>query len=560
MSEVEIKQLPLTVANQIAAGEVVERPLSVIKELLENALDANASSIVIDIEKGGLALCRVRDNGVGIYKEQLPLAIAPHATSKIKSVDDLMQLHSLGFRGEALASISSVSRFKLISKPETQEDAAELSIDESGVPIISTAAHPKGTTIEVRDLFFNVPVRRTFLKSEKTEFIHIESVAKKIALSRFDLSIELTHNAKVSFKLPCAKSSKEIERRLSVLLGKPFMKSCVYFKEQNQALKLEGWLGSPDYMRSQSDLQYIFLNGRMVKDKLLMYAVRKVYEPHLYPGRAACFLLYFTLPPQEVDVNVHPTKHEVRFKEPRSIHDFFIGVLSKQLEEMVVTDSSDADLPMTKPDLDVDEGSVNSASSFEFENSSEKRSQHVSCLPATSVPYVDGDIIPLGSTHGLFLFQNKSYLFNVKVLYKKQLQQRLQQQFSSESSLNARPILVPLMVSLSRLEIETFPITELKLWGFDISQISADTLAIRTFPVITPHLDIQSFIQAVAYRKDKSIENLLTDNQELSLAQLSEQEQKSLIKFLIDNEQKSTLGDAYTCLLEAHWQEILNEK
>ncbi len=554
MSLAEIKQLPKNVANQIAAGEVVERPLSVIKELLENALDANATALVIDIEKGGLGLCRVRDDGSGIPSEQLLLAVAPHATSKIKSVDDLMALHSLGFRGEALASISSVSRFTLTSKPGKQETASQLCISDNDDHVVRAAAHPNGTTIEVRDLFYNVPVRRTFLKSEKTEFTHIELVVKKIALSRFELSIQLTHNGKTHLKLPAAFTDSDVMRRISRVLGKAFMASSSYFESARDEFELKGWLGSPDYLRSQTDLQYLFLNGRMVRDKVLMHAVRKVYEPYLYPGRAACFLLYFNLPTQEVDVNVHPTKHEVRFKSPRSVHDFMVSVLSKQLaessEETVEKTSQEDDL---KP-IVAEEILLATERSLELSSVVNVPSHRIMAT------IIDGQIIPLNKTHGLLVHDGQSFIFNVPQLYQQQLLSRLEQALRSDKTLVSRPVLVPLMVPLTAKELEYFPFERVQRYGFEALPMANNVLAVRAFPVMTPHLDIPNCMKAMAQRHEATVEKVIASHQMMCLSQLSESEKNGLMRFLIEQRQQGKQSRAYKCVTEQQWQAMLNEK
>lgn len=550
----EIKQLPSHVANQIAAGEVVERPLSVIKELLENALDANTTSLHIDIEKGGLGLCRVRDNGAGIASAQLPLAIMPHATSKIKSVDDLMSLHSLGFRGEALASISSVSRFKIISKPADQASAGQITVDDEGIGSVQSAAHPDGTTIEVRDLFYNVPVRRTFLKSEKTEFSHIEMVVKKIALSRFDLAIHLTHNGKTQLKLPITKTEAEIERRVSRVLGKAFVTSCTYFEDERDEYGLRGWLGSPEYLRSQNDLQYLFLNGRMVRDKVLLHAVKKVYEPYLYPGRSACFLLYFSIPLAEVDVNVHPTKHEVRFKSPRSVHDFIISVLSHALNQEAESE-----------EVFVEHQQQEQVDLFEVESIEPKPVPISTPIEVTDTTFQFSDfnsnqIISLNETHGLFIYQGNSILFDVADTYRLQMLSKLKALIGEEKTLSPRPVLVPLMVSLSDIEISDLVIEKFKQFGFEVSRLNEGILAIRSFPVVTPHLDISNCIKSMAEAcSNEAFIVAIAENQSVSLALLNEAEKASLMRFLVEQNQQNPGGSAFKSISQHQWQELLNE-
>ncbi len=329
-----IKQLPDHLINQIAAGEVVERPASVIKELLENAVDAGASQIDIDIEQGGSRRIRIRDNGCGIPKEELALALSRHATSKISSLDDLEQVRSLGFRGEALPSIASVSRLSLDSQCQNDDQGWMLQADHQRLSAPEPSAHGVGTTIEVRDLFFNVPARRKFLKTEKTEFRHIEDMVRKIALSRFDVAINLRHNQKVVMHLRRALDRFESERRLAEICGSKFVENSHYLDYEAAGLRLWGWVGLPTFSRSQADLQYFYVNSRNVRDRLITHAVRQAYQDVLYHGRHPAYALYLELDPQLVDVNAHPTKQEVRFREGRLAHDFLFRTLHKALADL----------------------------------------------------------------------------------------------------------------------------------------------------------------------------------------------------------------------------------
>lgn len=331
-----IQLLSTQLANQIAAGEVVERPASVIKELVENSLDAGASRIEVDVEAGGAKLMRVRDNGAGIDAEDLPLALSRHATSKIHSLQDLEKVQSLGFRGEALASISSVSRLQLTSNTEPQGSSGWTVACEGREPEtqVKPAAHPRGTTLEVRDLFYNTPARRKFLRTEKTEFNHLEEVVKRQALSRFDVDFQLRHNQRAVHSLRACHSSIERERRIASVCGAAFMEQAIYIEAEGAGMKLWGWVGLPTFSRSQADLQYFFVNGRVIRDKLVSHAVRQAYRDVLYHGRQPAFVLYLELDPAIVDVNVHPTKHEVRFRDGRTVHDFLFGKLHRALAEV----------------------------------------------------------------------------------------------------------------------------------------------------------------------------------------------------------------------------------
>lgn len=329
-----IQILPARLANQIAAGEVVERPASVVKELVENSLDSGATRIEIDIEKGGAKLIRVRDNGQGIPKDELTLALSRHATSKIHTLDDLEAIISLGFRGEALASISSVSRLSLTSRPATQEEAWQAHSEGRDMEVkLQPAAHPVGTTVEVLDLFFNTPARRKFLRTEKTEFTHIDELLKRIALSRFDVSIILKHNGKVVRHYRSGESVTQKEKRLAAVCGSAFVKHMLQIELEHNGLKLFGWITSPEGARAQNDLQYCYVNGRMMKDKLINHAIRQSYEGSLAPEQYAAYVLFIELEPHQVDVNVHPAKHEVRFHQARLVHDFIYQAIAGALAE-----------------------------------------------------------------------------------------------------------------------------------------------------------------------------------------------------------------------------------
>jgi DNA mismatch repair protein MutL len=331
-----IRLLSSRLANQIAAGEVVERPASVVKEVLENSLDAGATRVEIDVESGGTKLIRVRDNGSGIPGEDMELALARHATSKIASLEDLEQVGSLGFRGEALASIGSVSRLTLTSNTDEQGAEGNSAVCEGRDMAVQLkpAAHPRGTTLEVRDLFFNTPARRKFLRTEKTEFKHLEEVVKRLALSRFDVAFTLRHNGKVVHNLKVAQAQAEQQRRVATVCGPAFMEQAIAIDAVVAPYRLSGWVGLPTFSRSQADLQYFFVNGRIVRDRLVVHAVKQAYRDVLYHGRHPAFVLYLELEPTQVDVNVHPTKHEVRFRDGRGVHNFIFSSLHRALAQV----------------------------------------------------------------------------------------------------------------------------------------------------------------------------------------------------------------------------------
>ena len=340
-----IRQLDDRLINQIAAGEVIERPASLLKELIENSLDAGSTHIAIQAERGGIKRVAITDNGHGIPRDELSIALSRHATSKINEFDDLYSVSTLGFRGEALPSIGAVSRLTIRSRTDGANSGFEVTCDGSDV-VSSPApvAHGIGTTIEVVDLFFNTPVRRKFLKTEKTEFNHLDDVIKRLALSRFDVSIEFTHDGKTALSVAAAKTPAERQKRISAICGKTFEEQSVYIEDTAVEIGLDGWLGLPTFSRSQRDLQYFFVNGRPVKDHLIAHAVKRAYKDVLYHGRHPAFVLYLEIRPGQVDVNVHPAKTEVRFRDSRMVHDYIYRTLHKAIAALT-PEESQVDLP-----------------------------------------------------------------------------------------------------------------------------------------------------------------------------------------------------------------------
>ena len=343
-----IQQLPDHLINQIAAGEVIDRPSSIVKELLENAIDAGATKIEIELETGGVRLIKIRDNGCGIGVDELPIAMQRHATSKIASLEDLASVRSLGFRGEALSSIAAVSRTTITSRPQGQEHAQQISLDfGSGEFETRPAGHQIGTTVEVRDLFFNVPARRKFLRTDKTEYNHIEAAVRKIALAAWHVSFSVSHNGKQQLSLatpeacdsstgtefcePVSEVQKRGEARVHGVLGSEFLRHALYFERPAESLSLSGWVAQPTFSRSQADMQYFYVNGRMVRDKTVTHAIKQAYSDLMYHSRQPAYVLYLEMDPREVDVNVHPGKLEVRFRDGRAVHGFLGGTIKSVL-------------------------------------------------------------------------------------------------------------------------------------------------------------------------------------------------------------------------------------
>ena len=330
-----IQVLPTQLVNQIAAGEVIERPSSVVKEVLENSLDAGAQNIEVDIEQGGKQRIRIRDDGSGIRQDELTLALSRHATSKISSLNDLESINSLGFRGEALPSIASVSRLQLSSRTPADESGWCVQGDGSDrQQAAAPVAHMPGTTIDVKDLFFNTPARRKFLRTETTEFKHIENVVRRIALSCFPVAMKLQHNQRTVFHLPEATTREQQQRRVADLCGTAFMEQAIHIEHSAAGLSLHGWVALPTFSRSQADLQFFYVNQRMVRDKLVTHAIRQAYQDVLFHGRHPAYVLFLEVDPASVDVNAHPAKHEVRFRDSRLVHDYLFRTLRDALADV----------------------------------------------------------------------------------------------------------------------------------------------------------------------------------------------------------------------------------
>lgn len=394
-----IQILPPRLANQIAAGEVVERPSSVVKELVENSIDAGATRIDIDIEKGGAKLIRIRDNGSGVEKGQLGLALSRHATSKLASLDDLEAIMSLGFRGEALASISSVSRLSFTSRTAQQDEAWQAYAEGRDMSIqIKPAAHPVGTTVEVIDLFFNTPARRKFLRTDKTEFNHIDELIRRIALSRFDLQLILKHNGKVIRSYRPAKTVEQQERRVVAVAGAAFMQTAVSVESEHYGLRLWGWVGLP-HSGTPLDVQYSYVNGRMMRDKLINHALRQAYEEASGMSSAPAYVLFIDVAAKEVDVNVHPAKHEVRFHQARLVHDFIFQAVFKAIVQgretstpVVAQSPADSAETETAPQSRHGYGHAGETHAVDFAESATARATGVreTGFPYVTEPYSDG--------------------------------------------------------------------------------------------------------------------------------------------------------------------------
>ncbi|MGV6827185.1 MAG: DNA mismatch repair endonuclease MutL [bacterium] len=509
-----INALPSQLINQIAAGEVVERPASVIKELVENSLDAGATRVDVVVEQGGVKRMQIRDDGHGIQQQDLSLALSRHATSKLSSLEDLERISSLGFRGEALPSIASVSRLTLTSRVSDAEHAYTMD-GVNGEPV--PAAHPVGTTVEVRDLFYNTPARRKFLRKDKTELNHVEQTLKRLAMGRFDVAFSLQHNGKTLFQAPLANTEQEKARRLVSLLGKPFLEQSIELAYEAAGLGLSGWVAQPTFSRSQADMQYFFVNGRMVRDKLVSHAIRQAYQDVLYHGRHPAFVLYLTLDPALVDVNVHPTKHEVRFRDSRLVHDFLFRTLHRALAE-VRPESSMESIPANAEPVSPMGSFVGNDPRPEQQPMSLQvketpaayqvsRQWQAPPLSEAEVPAGAGaDTTPplgyaIAQLHGIFVLAQNSeglVLVDMHAAHERITYERMKDSLSKQG-LQSQPLLVPISVKVSAREADLAEAHSafLLTLGMEVGRLDADTLVIRSMPVQLQGADAEKLLRDV---------------------------------------------------------------
>lgn len=517
-----IHPLSIQLVNQIAAGEVVERPASVVKELLENSLDAGATRIEVDVEQGGVKLIRVRDNGSGIHRDDLALALSRHATSKISNLDELEAVTSMGFRGEALPSIASVSRLQLISREQGSDSGWMLSSDGSSeITPPQPASHPTGTTIEVRDLFYNTPARRKFLRTDKTELAHIDQLVKRLALSRFDVAFHLRSNRRETMTLPVALMQPEKERRIAELLGPAFLEQSFNMRNEAAGLVLTGWVAHPTFSRSQADMQYFYVNGRSVRDKLVTHAVRQAYRDVLFHGRHPAYVLFLELDPRLVDVNVHPTKHEVRFRDGRMMHDFLFRSLHRTLAEsspgfqvdrstgeIVAAEGTEAAGPTLRSALSPASKPSPQQTPFRFkvrEQRSGYQAGFAMQMPAPEgeAPEREGATPPLGyalaQLKGIYILaENESglVLIDMHAAHERITYERLKQSLS-ERQLGSQPLLVPLAVAVSRREADMAEEHSalFKRLGMAVDRIGDETLVVREVPVLLQGTDSERLLR-----------------------------------------------------------------
>lgn len=514
-----IRLLPPELINQIAAGEVIERPSSVVKELVENSLDAGATRIEVDIEAGGARLIRVRDDGGGIPVDELALAVASHATSKIGSFDDLEHVASMGFRGEALASVSSVSRFALTSRMRDQSAAFRIDVDGGKLQEARPAQHPQGTSVEIRDLFYNVPARRKFMRAERTEFAHIDDLLKSLALARGSVGFRLRHNGKPVRLWKAARDEHAALQRVADVLGPDFPAQSLRVDHAMAGLHLSGWVGLPTAARSQADSQYFYVNGRLVRDRIVAHAARQAYADVLFHGRHAAYVLYLELDPAGVDVNVHPAKHEVRFREQRLVHEFLFRTLHEALAQ---TRAGMTNLPTAEPMVAGAETAHACASTTmpmsttawpsQFSQNrlslgvreaplagyaallGESTSAEVTAMPAME----EGEIPPLGfaiaQLKSIFVLAENAHgmvLVDMHAAHERITYERFKTGRAT-SNLRSQMLLVPLSLAVSAKEAVAAEEHAVALadWGLELSRSGPASIVVRRIPALLEGADV----------------------------------------------------------------------
>jgi len=517
---VAIRALPETLVNQIAAGEVVERPASVVKELVENALDAGALRVEIELQDGGVRLVRVRDDGDGIAPDELLLAVQRHATSKIASIDDLEAVGTLGFRGEALPSIASVSRFSLASAREGDAHGHELHVDGGRVGDVQPKAHPRGTTVEVRDLFYNVPARRKFLRAERTELGHIEEWLRSLALARPEIELRLVHNGKASRRYRGeAPGALFGQGRLDETLGAEFVAQALHLDDTAGGVRVHGWIGKPGYNRASADQQYVYVNGRSVRDRTIAHAVRQAYADVLYHGRQPAYVLFVEMDPRRVDVNVHPAKHEVRFRDARTVHDVVYRTVAAALAE-----TRAGQVPAHEATTIGSPG--HPAGSFAFAAAGqgglglrvdEAVGQYAAlyAAPAAGTAGVafaqpgplpaDGDTPPLGfaiaQLHGIYILAESAdglVVVDMHAAHERIGYERLKSAHDGEG-VRMQPLLVPQAMSVSEREadIAEQEAGTLAALGFELTRSGPGTVVVRAVPALLAHGDVENLVRDV---------------------------------------------------------------
>ncbi len=502
-----IRQLPSHLINQIAAGEVVERPASVVKELVENSLDAGARAIQIDIVSGGQKLIRIRDDGKGIDHGELALALSRHATSKITSLDDLEAVASLGFRGEALPSIASVARLTLTSRAAGADSAWQLEADGGTISTPAPAAHPQGTTVEVHDLFYNTPARRRFLRTERTEYGHIEKWVRRLALSRPDIAFTMTHNRRTALSLAAASDEESRRQRVANVCGDAFADQCVHIEREIDGIALSGWIGLPTFNRSQPDMQYWFVNGRSISDKTLSHAARHAYRDVLFHGRYPAYILNLTMDPAGVDANAHPAKHEVRFRDGRRVHGVVSQTLEVALKDTRPGGYNVAPIPMTRDSV-FDQGSMPLQGRPSTTAVRDTLAVYGSMATAPSfaeTPDPGAEVPPLGfavaQLAGVYILAENSeglVVVDMHAAHERIVYEKLKRGYD-DRDLVRQPLLVPETVSVSENEASLVEQSGhiLEKLGLVVDRSGPTSLTIREVPALLRNADAESLLRDV---------------------------------------------------------------
>ena len=504
-----IRLLPDTLVNQIAAGEVVERPASVVKELVENALDAGARRVDVELEEGGIRLIRIRDDGCGMAPDELPLAVARHATSKIASLEDLEQVGTLGFRGEALPSIASVSRFALSTRRADDAHGSRLEVEGGKLAPLRPQAHPVGSTVEVRDLFFNVPARRKFLRAERTELGHVEDWLRSLALARPGIELRLSHNGRAVRGYRPVAADADALARVAEALGEEFTSRCLRLDHEGAGLRLQGWVGLPTAARSSADQQYFYVNGRAVRDRTVAHAVRQAYADVLFHGRHPAFVLFLAIDPRRVDVNVHPAKHEVRFRDGRLVHDFVYRTLHEALAGTRAGAIASPPLAgMSAPasesfaryapsqaalGLPVREAMASYALLYGRDAQAGDADVALAERPAPALPAADDRVAPplgfaLAQLHGVFILAENAeglVLVDMHAAHERITYERLKQA-QDEGGIRSQVLLVPVTLAVAEREADLAEqqAGALAALGFEVRRTGPQSLSVRAVPAL----------------------------------------------------------------------------
>jgi DNA mismatch repair protein MutL len=502
-----IQQLPSHLINQIAAGEVVERPASVVKELLENSLDAGARSVQIDIVSGGQKLIRIRDDGKGIEREELGLALSRHATSKIASLDDLEAVASLGFRGEALPSIASVARLTLTSRAIGADSGWQVEADGGAISAPTPAAHPQGTTVEVHDLFYNTPARRRFLRTERTEYGHIEKWVRRLALSRPDIAFTMTHNRRTVLSLVAAGDEEGRRQRIARICGDAFADQCVYIEREIDGIALSGWIGLPTFNRSQPDMQYWFVNGRSISDKTLSHAARHAYRDVLFHGRYPAYVLNLTMDPAGVDANAHPAKHEVRFRDGRTAHGVVSQTVELALKETRPGGHNVAPIPMTRDavfnqsGMPLTSGPSTSAvreTLASYRAMAAAPSFEESTDPAAEIPPLGFAVAQLAGIYILAENSDGLVVVDMHAAHERIVYEKLKRGYD-DRSLVRQPLLVPETIAVAESEADLVEQSGhlLEELGLVVDRSGPGSLTVREVPALLKGADVESLLRDV---------------------------------------------------------------